>query len=50
MQRTNADWEQRATSNQAFDYDVVEITPSPVDEYCYTKYCHRCVIWKQAQQ
>jgi len=44
VQGTNADQEQRATNNEAFDYDVVEIIPSPVDENCYTKYCHRCRI------
>jgi len=34
VQGTNADLEQRATNNQALDYDVVEITPRPVVEYC----------------
>jgi len=41
---TNADQEQRTTNNQAFDYDVVEIIPSPVDGNFYTKYGHRCRI------
>jgi len=31
----NADREGRASNNQAFDVDMVEITPTPVDENCY---------------
>jgi len=44
VQRNNADQEQRATNNQAFDYDLVEIIPSRFDANCYTKYRHSFVI------